>query len=66
MKYLEDKGYLSSGEFDAKPTNYTKGQLGKMLEKDVVALANNMGLDASVDDLKADTIQKILDHQAKN
>lgn len=66
VKYLEDKGYLSSGEFDAKPTNYTKGQLGKMLEKDVVALANNMGLDASVDDLKTDTIQKILDHQAKN
>ena len=31
-----------------------------MLEKDVVALANAMGIDASVDDLKADTVDKIL------
>jgi len=35
-----------------------------MLEKDVVALANSMGIEASVDDLKADTVQKILDKQA--
>ena len=42
---------------------YSKSELSKMLEKDVVALANDMGLDASVDDLKADTIQKILDKQ---
>ena len=42
---------------------YTKSELGKMLEKDVVALANSMGIEASVDDLKADTVQKILDKQ---
>ena len=34
-----------------------------MLEVDVVALANGMGIEASVDDLKGDTIQKILDKQ---
>jgi len=42
---------------------HTKSSLGKMLEVDVVALANSMGIEASVDDLKADTIQKILDKQ---
>ena len=44
--------------------SYSKSELGKMLEKDVVALANSMGIEASVDDLKADTVQKILDKQA--
>jgi len=39
---------------------YSKTELKKMLEKDVVALANSLGIDASVDDLKADTIDKIL------
>ena len=43
---------------------YTKSALNKMLEVDVVKIANAMGLDASVDDLKADTIAKILDAQA--
>lgn len=42
---------------------YTKSELTKMLEVDVVALANGMGIEASVDDLKGDTIQKILDKQ---
>ena len=43
-----------------KTPAYTKSSLSKMLEKDVVALANEMGIEASVDDLKADTIAKIL------
>ena len=43
---------------------YTKTDLSKMLEADVVAIANAKGIDASVDDLKADTIAKILDGQA--
>ena len=43
---------------------YTKSALTKMLEKDVVALANKMGIEASVDDLKKDTIAKILAKQA--
>ena len=43
---------------------YTKSALNKMLEVDVVKIANAMGLDASVDDLKAATIAKILDAQA--
>jgi len=43
-----------------KTAAYTKTSLGKMLEKDLVALANEMGIEASIDDLKADTIAKIL------
>ena len=42
----------------------TKTSLSKMLEKDVVALANEMGIKATVDDLKADTIAKILTSKA--
>ena len=34
-----------------------------MLEVDLVALANEMGIEATVDDLKADTVQKVLDKQ---
>lgn len=44
----------------AKAPTYTKSSLSKMLEKDLVALATDMGLEASIDDLKADTIAKIL------
>lgn len=43
-----------------KRVTYSKSSLSKMLEKDVVALAVEMGIDASIDDLKADTIAKIL------
>jgi len=35
-----------------------------MLEKDVVKIANDMGIAATVDDLKNDTINKILAKQA--
>lgn len=43
-----------------KTVAHTMSSLTKMLEKDVVILANKMGIEASVDDLKADTIAKIL------
>ena len=43
-----------------KTAPYTLSSLNKMLEKDVVALANDLGIEASVNDLKADTIAKIL------
>jgi len=43
-----------------KAPAYTNASLSKMLEKDVVALAIDLGIEASVDDLKADTIAKIL------
>ncbi len=43
-----------------KTVAHTMSSLTKMLEKDVVALANKMGIEASIDDLKADTIAKIL------
>lgn len=43
---------------------YSKSALERMLEADVVKIANGMGIAASVDDLKADTIAKILGAQA--
>ena len=45
------------------PKAHAKTSLTKMLEVDLVALANEMGIEATVDDLKADTVQKILDKQ---
>jgi 3-hydroxyacyl-CoA dehydrogenase/enoyl-CoA hydratase/3-hydroxybutyryl-CoA epimerase len=48
---------------DSTPSSqkrHTKSSLGRMLEVDVVKIANAMGISASVDDLKADTIAKIL------
>lgn len=46
-----------------KGRSYTKSALEKMLEVDVVALANARGITASVNDLKADTIAAILAKQ---
>lgn len=43
---------------------YSRSALERMLEADVVKIANGMGIAASVDDLKADTIAKILGAQA--
>ena len=48
---------------DAGDKKYTKTDLTKMLEADLVKLANEMGIEATVDDLKADTVQKVLDKQ---
>jgi len=42
---------------------HTKSSLSKLVEKDVVEIAHQFGLDASVDDLKNDTISKILAKQ---
>ena len=39
---------------------FTKASLERMKEVEVVAIANNLGLSASVSDLKSDTIDKIL------
>ena len=50
-------------EADAGDKKHTKTSLTKMLEVDLVALANEMGIEATVDDLKPDTVQKILDKQ---
>ena len=43
---------------------YTKSALNRMLEVEVVKIANAMGIAASVDDLKADTVAKVLAAQA--
>ena len=48
---------------DAGDAKHTKTSLTKMLEVDLVKLANEMGIEATVDDLKADTVQKVLDKQ---
>ena len=48
----------------ASGKSYSKSALQKMLEVDVVKIANGMGISASVDDLKADTINKILKAQS--
>jgi len=50
--------------YGGAPKAYSKSALERMLEADVVKIANGMGIAASVDDLKADTITKILDAQS--
>lgn len=52
--------YSKFGRVDS----YSEAALKKMLEKDVVNIANKMGIDATEKDLKADTIGKILAKQA--
>lgn len=49
--------------YGGAPKAYSKSSLERMLEADVVKIANSMGIAASVDDLKADTIAKILSAQ---
>ncbi len=52
---------------DSTPSSkrvYTRSGLNRMLEVEVVKIANAMGIAASVDDLKADTVSKILTAQA--
>lgn len=58
LREMGANGETMYGRF-GKPKHSQKS-LSKMLEKDVVALANSMGIDAKVSDLKADTIAKIL------
>lgn len=50
--------------YGGAPVTYSRSALERMLEADVVKIANGMGVAASVDDLKADTIAKILNAQA--
>ena len=66
MREMEKKGetFYQRVNPAANDTVYTKSALNKMLEKDVVKLANDMGIEASVDDLKKDTVAKILAKQA--
>ena len=52
---------------DSTPSSqrkYTRSGLNRMLEVEVVKIANAMGIAASVDDLKADTVAKVLAAQA--
>ncbi len=65
LRDMAKSGETFYGKFGRKKDGgpYSKSALTKMLEKDVVALANKMGITASVDDLKGDTINKILAKQ---
>ena len=58
LREMGASGETMYGRF-GKP-KHSQASLSKMLEKDVVALANSMGIDAKVSDLKVDTIAKIL------
>lgn len=64
LRDMAEHGETFYGKFGKKAngaaTGHTKSSLSEMREKDVVALANSMGIEASVDDLKAKTIDKIL------
>lgn len=53
---------VSSEGFAGVAMNYMfkKSSLTRMLEKDVVAIAKNMGISATIDDKKDDTIDQIL------
>jgi len=58
-KQKKSKGEMWGSGGETKE-GFTKSALQKMSEKDVVKLAIKLGLEASVDDLKKDTIAKIL------
>ncbi len=60
LRDLAKSGGTMYGNFGKK---YSKAELEKMLEKDIVAIANKMGIDAKISDLKADTIDRILSTQ---
>ena len=65
LRDMAKTGELYYQKFNpAAKSTYTKSALNKMLEKDVVKIANAMGISATVDDLKKDTVEKILAKQA--
>ena len=64
LRDMAAKNETFYGRFGVKKGPFSKSALTKMLEKDVVKIANDMGIAATVDDLKADTIGKILAKQA--
>ena len=53
----EGKSFYGKG---AKPTKLGKSEIKKMKEPELVAYANALGISATVDDLKKDTLEKVL------
>ncbi|MFK7936585.1 MAG: 3-hydroxyacyl-CoA dehydrogenase NAD-binding domain-containing protein [Saprospiraceae bacterium] len=49
-----------------KSTHKSAGEIKKMLEPELVAYANEIGITASVDDLKKDTLAKVMDKLGYN
>jgi 3-hydroxyacyl-CoA dehydrogenase/enoyl-CoA hydratase/3-hydroxybutyryl-CoA epimerase len=56
----EGKTFYGKNSINAKPTKLGKSAIGKMKEAELVAYANSLGISATVDDLKKDTLQKVL------
>lgn len=63
-QHFRDMAEKGETLYGGAPKAYSKSALERMLEADVVKIANGMGIAASVDDLKADTIAKILGAQS--
>lgn len=59
----EKEVYVKEPDDIDEVIKYTKSQLNKMKEAAVVEIAKQMGLEASVDDKKADTVNKVLEAQ---
>ena len=53
-------------QFQSKTAHKPKSEVVKMLEPELVAYANSLGIAAHVDDLKADTLNKVLSKLGHN
>ncbi|MEM6317241.1 MAG: 3-hydroxyacyl-CoA dehydrogenase NAD-binding domain-containing protein [Bacteroidota bacterium] len=53
--------FYGKNSVNAKPTKLGMSEIKKMKEPELVAYANSIGISATVDDLKKDTLQKVLD-----
>ena len=59
----EGKTFYGKNSINAKggkATKLGKSEIKKMKEPELVAYANSIGISATVDDLKKDTLQKVL------
>jgi len=57
----EGKTFYGKNSINAKPAKLGMSEIKKMKEPELVAYANAIGISATVDDLKKDTLQKVLD-----
>ncbi|WP_298917686.1 3-hydroxyacyl-CoA dehydrogenase NAD-binding domain-containing protein [uncultured Algimonas sp.] len=60
---LRDMAERGETIYGGAPRAHTQGALDRMLEADVVKIANGLGIAASLDDRKAETVRKILQAQ---
>lgn len=57
---VEGKTFYGKNSINAKPAKLGMSEIKKMREPELVAYANSLGISATVDDLKKDTLQKVL------